>query len=104
MLFVIIALASFVNFVFNRKKIHVNTGSMAIIMALGIVNFGVLHLPVNHSFISNALYDVTLFLCLLFWMNMIVTITSRSFAERQILQLIASRSVRGSPVLPSLLF
>lgn len=52
MVFVLIALAAIINLVFYRKKIYINTGSMAVVMTLGIINFGILHLPINHSLIN----------------------------------------------------
>ncbi|RST72772.1 hypothetical protein D4T97_015245 [Siminovitchia acidinfaciens] len=82
MVFILFALAVILNLAFYRKKIYMNTGFMAVIMTLGIINFGVLHWPVNHSVINTMLYYATFFLWLIFWMNMLVTLANRSFVDR----------------------
>lgn len=84
MVFVLIALAAVINLVFYRKKINLNTGFMAVVMTLGIINFGVLHLSVNHSFITIVFYYVTFIIWVTFWMNILAALSNHSFAERHI--------------------
>jgi len=80
-LFILLTAALFTA-VLTYKRIQLQTGFMAVVMSLGIMNFGVLELPQNHSMWNSTLYYVTLLILFTFWFHIFVSICKKIFIQK----------------------
>ena len=82
MLIFIIALAALLSIVLAIRHVQLHTGFMAVVMTLGILNFGVLELPKYHSIFNGLIYYVTFLLWVTFWFHILVCIWKRTFIQK----------------------
>lgn len=86
MLISIIVLAALFSLALAKRNIQLHTGFMAMVMTLGILNFGVLELPQNHSIFNELLFYVTFLLWGTFWFHILVCVWKKTFIQKHTAQ------------------